>query len=132
VTLSYAEARRALDAAIAKAEELGASLGIAVVDARGFPVAVGRMDGVPPVAPDIAVGKARASALFGAPSGALATALPEAIARGAQESAGGRLVIWQGAVPLRRGDELIGGIGAGGASEEEDELVAQAGADAIG
>lgn len=41
-------------------------------------------------------------------------------------------MIWQGAVPLRRGNELIGGIGAGGASEEEDELVAQAGADAIG
>ena len=57
MTLSYAEARRALDAAIAKAEELGATLGIAVVDARGFPVAVGRMDGVPPVAPDIAVGR---------------------------------------------------------------------------
>ena len=42
-----------------------------------------------------------------------------------------RLVIFGGGVPIRVGGVLVGAIGCSGGSAEEDEIVAQAGADAV-
>ena len=44
-TLTYAGARRALDAALAAAAEIGGAFNIAVTDAAGRPLAFARMDG---------------------------------------------------------------------------------------
>jgi uncharacterized protein GlcG (DUF336 family) len=129
--LSYEQAERALKAAIAKAAEMNIAVAIAVVDDKGGPVALGRIDGARSFTGEVAIGKAKASALFGNPSGRLAQNVPAAIAGAVTEITGGRAIFWQGAVPIRSGGDLIGAIGASGSSSENDEIVSQAGADAI-
>lgn len=129
MTLSLEQAERALAAATARARELGVRVGISVVDERGYTVAAARMDGTRPFAVDVAAGKARAAALFGLPSAEIEVSEPVFVA--AAELHGGRLVRSRGGVPVRVRGELCGGIGAGGASAAEDELIAGAGADSI-
>ena len=43
-----------------------------------------------------------------------------------------RMIPAQGAVALRQSDELIGAIGVSGATAEEDEQIAKAGAESLG
>ncbi len=131
MALTYEQAERALQGAIAKAKELGANMTFAVVDARGIPVSLGRMTGAGALTSDIAAGKARVSAFFGAPSGATAERLPAGIQNGLVAQHSGRLIFWQGAVPIREGDEVVGAIGGSGASAENDEIASQAGVEAI-
>jgi uncharacterized protein GlcG (DUF336 family) len=52
--LSMEEAELAVDAALAKAEELGVGSVIAVVDAAGWPIVVKRPDNAKPTSVDIA------------------------------------------------------------------------------
>lgn len=132
MALSYEQAMKALDAALAKAAEMGIAVAVAVVDEKGFPVALGRMDGARYFTSETATGKAKASALFGNSSGRLAQNVPGAIAQAASEATGGRAIFWQGAVPIRIGAELVGAIGASGSTSENDEVVSQAGANALG
>jgi uncharacterized protein GlcG (DUF336 family) len=44
----------------------------------------------------------------------------------------GRFVPAQGGIVIREGSNVIGGIGVSGATSEEDESIARAGADAFG
>ncbi|MEE8519262.1 MAG: heme-binding protein, partial [Dehalococcoidia bacterium] len=47
-------------------------------------------------------------------------------------SENGRLVPWQGALPIKRADgSVVGAIGVSGARSDEDEAVAQAGIDVL-
>ena len=68
---SLADAKKALAATEGAAVEMGVGLTCAVVDSRGALVALARMDTARYFTADVAVGKARATAAFGAPSGAL-------------------------------------------------------------
>jgi glc operon protein GlcG len=129
--LNLEQAERAVSTAVAKAKEMGIALSIAVVDASGAPIALARMDGVRAFTAEVAIGKAKASAIFGAPSGRLAERMPAAIAEAVNSTVGGRAVFWQGAVPIHSGGELAGAIGASGSTSENDEIAAQAGADAL-
>ncbi len=131
MALTYEQAERALQGAMAKARELEANMTFAVVDARGLPVALGRMTGAGALTSDVAAGKARVSAYYGAPSGAIAERMPASIQSSLVAQHGGRLIFWQGAVPIRDGDELVGAIGGSGSTSENDEVAAQAGVDAI-
>jgi uncharacterized protein GlcG (DUF336 family) len=129
--LTYEQAERALKAAIAKANEMKIAVAIAVVDEKGGPLALGRMDGARSFTGEVAIGKAKASAIFGNTSGRLAQNLPAPIAGAVNEISGGRAIFWQGAVPIRSGDDVIGAIGASGSSSDNDEIVSQAGADVV-
>jgi uncharacterized protein GlcG (DUF336 family) len=44
---------------------------------------------------------------------------------------GGNIIPQQGAVPIRRGNELLGAIGVSGATSQEDEDIARAGITAL-
>jgi uncharacterized protein GlcG (DUF336 family) len=129
--LSFEQADRALQAALTKAREMNITVSVAVVDDKGFPVALARMTGARAFTSDVAVGKAKASALFGNTSGRLAETMPAAIAQAVNQATGGRAIFWQGAVPLRVGEELVGAIGTSGSTSENDEIVSQAGADTL-
>ncbi|GAA4260860.1 GlcG/HbpS family heme-binding protein [Dactylosporangium darangshiense] len=61
-TISAAESRRALDAALAKAEELGVTVAVAVVDHARHLTPVARMDGSTYMATTMATNKAITSA----------------------------------------------------------------------
>jgi uncharacterized protein GlcG (DUF336 family) len=128
--LNYAAAQAALAAALEKAREMNITVAVAVVDDKGAPVALGRMDGARYFTSEVATGKAKASAMFGRPSGRLAENVPDPIKAGASNATGGHPIFWQGAVPIMVDGSVAGAIGASGSSSENDEVVSQAGVDA--
>ena len=70
--ITLEEAQHIIEAAMAKAKEQGTHMAIAVVDERADLVAIAKMDGCRSFGPDVARGKAMASALWVQPSAALA------------------------------------------------------------
>src|SRR5689334_17414970 len=61
--LSLDESSRAVAAAQAQAQKIGIRVSVAVVDEGGYLVALSRMDGAPPLSPQIAEAKASGTAL---------------------------------------------------------------------
>ena len=125
------EAVRMLGAAVKTADEMGVKVAIAVLDPRGDLVALHRMDGALWRSVPISQGKAAASAAWDAPSGDLRERWDQPVLRALSMMENGRLIPWQGAVPVRRGDELVGAVGVSGARPEQDEEIAKAGLAAI-
>ena len=121
---SLADAQKALVEAGSSADGMGVKLSCAVVDSRGALVALARMDDAPYFTADVAVGKARASATFGAPTSAL-----ESLGSGGVGDviAGGPMLFRQGAVPIVQKGQLVGALGCSGASSQQDEDAANAG-----
>ena len=129
MSLSLDDANRMIEAAKAKAGELGVSLSIAVCDGGGALLAFNRMAGASAITATVAQGKAAASAGFGRASGALQPDSP--VIQAVIAATGGRMLPAQGAVPIRQNGELVGAIGASGATAQQDEDCAQAGLDAL-
>lgn len=129
--LTLLEANRIAAGAIAKAEELGIGICVAVCDAGGRLVAFQRMDGAIWAAGFGSQGKAMASAAFARPSGALTERADHPTFRGIVAAEGGHMILGRGGVPVLRDGAPVGGCGVGGGSGEEDEICAQAGADAL-
>jgi uncharacterized protein GlcG (DUF336 family) len=119
------QAREIVERGKRRAQELGVSVSIAVVDDGGHLVAVERMDGAGFVTAEIAWGKAWTSVAFGVPSGGMAGPMGSAPAFSAAVSVAthGRFTPRQGALPLPGG----GAVGASGATSEQDEDIARAG-----
>ena len=122
---SLAEAKEALAAA---AVEMGIGLTCVIVDSRGALVALARMDSARYFTADVAVGKARASAAFGAPSGALANVGSLGLGTVIE---GGSMLFLQGAVPIMKNGQLVGAMGCSGAASQQDEDAAKAGVAAM-
>lgn len=130
--LTYAGARLALDAALAKAAEIDGRFNIAVTDTGGALLAFARMDGAFAFSGDIAIDKARTVAGFGgAPTAGLYAGIEseEAVRFGIAKRPG--VAAFGGGVPILVDGELVGAIGASGGSAEEDAQVAEAGAAAV-
>jgi uncharacterized protein GlcG (DUF336 family) len=126
VTLSSAQA--AVDAAVAKADEIGVPMNIAVVDAGNNLTAFARMDGAWLGSIDIAQNKAYTARSFDMPTKDLAPlAQPNQPLFGIDASNQGRLIVFAGGIPLMSGDQVVGAIGVSGGSVEEDHEVAEAG-----
>jgi glc operon protein GlcG len=126
MALTLIEAHRMVQAAIAKAEELQVKLSVAVCDTGGNLIAFSRMDNAIVVSAVVAQGKAAASAGFGRASGALQADSP--VIQAVIATMGGRMLPARGAVPVYKSGVLVGAIGASGATAEQDEQCAQAGA----
>ena len=126
MALTLTEANRMIQAAIAKAQELNVKISVAVCDIGGNLVAFSRMDGASAASATVSQGKAAASAGFGRPSGTLRADSP--VIQAVIATMGGRMLPAQGAVPVVKSQELVGAIGASGATAEQDEICAQAGA----
>jgi uncharacterized protein GlcG (DUF336 family) len=129
--VTLAEATRACDVAIARAEDLGIKIAVAVVDSGTNLVAIHKMDGALILAIEGSRGKAVASVIFGQPSGELEVRADRPVMRALSIQMGGRFIMGQGAVPILRDGEVIGACGVGGGSSKEDEQCARAGAEAI-
>ena len=125
MALTLEEANRMVQAAIAKAQAINVKISVAICDAGGALVAFNRMQGAISISATVAQGKAAASAGFGRPSGALAADSP--VIQSVIATLGGRMLAAQGAVPIYQNDELVGAIGASGATAEQDEECAVAG-----
>ncbi len=125
--IQLAAAKAVIEAATAKAREIGQPMNIAVVDDGGHLVAFVRMDGAIKASVDISIRKARTSILMNAPTGALmALVQPGAELYGLEQTSGG-MVIFGGGIPLTVDGVVIGAIGVSAGSVEQDVAVAEAG-----
>jgi uncharacterized protein GlcG (DUF336 family) len=126
VTLSAAQA--VVDAARAKAEEIGVPMNIAVVDEGNNLTAFARMDGAWLGSIDIAQNKAYTARSFDMSTLELAPlAQPNQPLYGIEASNQGRLIVFAGGIPLTAGDRIVGAVGVSGGSVEQDHEVAEAG-----
>ena len=130
ITLEQAQA--AVEAAKAKAAEIGTKMDIAVVDAGANLKAFVRMDGAWLGSIDIAQKKARTARYFDMPTGAIGgLSQPGGPLFNIEHSNGG-LITFPGGLPLKNAaGEIIGGIGVSGSRVEDDHTVAEAGAQAV-
>ncbi|KAJ5042272.1 uncharacterized protein L3040_004824 [Drepanopeziza brunnea f. sp. 'multigermtubi'] len=131
--LTLAGARLALAAAERRAQELGLGMNIAVVDGATHLLCFARMPGAKITSIGIAIDKA-----FTAAGHRLGTHLykeavwPGGPAYGLGNSNGGRFTTFGGGLPiLNARGEVIGGIGASTGTPAQDQLVVQAGVDAL-
>jgi glc operon protein GlcG len=125
--ISEAGAQRALAAAEHEAERLHAPCAIAVVDSSGTLVAFLKMDGVRAGSPDLAIGKARTSALLQRPS----AETEDNVDNGRVAFITSGLMTLRGGVPLLAGKEVVGAIGVASLSKDNDVAIAQAAAAAF-
>lgn len=125
--LTEADIKKAMAACRAEADKNNWKVAIAIVDDGGYLLHFDRMDGVAPVSAEVAVGKARTSALTRRPSKFFEERVKERPAF-ANFPAG---ILIQGAVPVIVRNECVGAIGISGVASHEDEQVAQAGAAAL-
>lgn len=115
-------------AARQKAVEIGVPMVIAVVDKGGNLVAQQRMDDALLVSVDIALNKAYTAVAVKMSTEELAKiSQPEQMLFGIHNSDGGRIVIFGGGIPLKQGDQIVGGLGVSGGSVEDDVACANAG-----
>ncbi|OMC38789.1 cobalamin adenosyltransferase [Mycobacterium sp. GA-1841] len=130
-SLSLAAAQKVLDAAVAKAEEIGQPMNVAAVDDGGHLVAFVRMDGAIKASIDISIRKARTAVLMNLPTSALMAAVqPGGELYGLEQTAGG-LVVFGGGIPLEVDGVVVGAVGVSAGSVEQDVAVASAAAAAI-
>jgi uncharacterized protein GlcG (DUF336 family) len=126
VTLEAAQA--VVDAARAKADEIGVPMNIAVVDDGNNLTAFARMDGAWLGSIDIAQNKAYTARSFDMSTKDLAPLCqPNQPLFGIHASNQGRLIVFAGGIPLTSGDDVVGAIGVSGGSVEQDHEVAEAG-----
>ncbi|MCZ2813305.1 heme-binding protein [Modestobacter sp. VKM Ac-2979] len=131
-SLSHADARRVLDAGLARAEEIGQPMNVAVVDDGGHLLAFGRMDGAIKASIDISTRKAVTSVLMALPTAALTDLVqPGAELYGLEQTAGG-MVAFGGGIPLERDGVIVGAVGVSAGSVAQDVDVATAAAAALG
>ena len=130
--ITLADARRIIAAAEKKAEEIGQPMNIAVVDAGGNLVSHVRMDKAWIGSIDISQNKAWTARAFDIATKDLATHSQSGNQFfGIHASNHGRVMIFAGGIPLKRGDQVVGGIGVSGGSGDQDQTVAEAGAAAL-
>jgi uncharacterized protein GlcG (DUF336 family) len=125
--LTAADVETAIAVCRAEAQRNDWSVSIAVLDDGGCLLGFLRMDGAPAISADVAVGKARTSAMTKRPSKIFEDRVKERPAF-ATFPAG---VLIQGGVPILHNGECVGAIGVSGVQSFEDEQVAQAGANAL-
>lgn len=117
-----------LIAAIGAAKAMGQPQCIVIVDVSGVALASFRMSGSRYLSLKSAAAKARTAASIGAPS----DSLPEHVRPAIAAASGGDVTGLRGGLPIRIDGVLLGGIGVGSGSGEQDEIVARAALAAIG
>jgi glc operon protein GlcG len=133
VELTLETAEQALRAAQARARELGAPMTVTVVDEGGRLVLCARADATGFFTPETSRAKAVAAAAFRRST----TELAELAAKGSAfwktvpVILEGQALPTPGGTPLVRGGRVIGGIGCGGGTGEQDQQCADAGAVAV-
>ena len=131
LTLEMAE--KALKAVQAKAKELATPMTVTVVDAAGRLVLCARGDGAGFFTPETSRAKAVAAAAFRRPTKDMAKLRESSPAFWGNVAAvlGGQALPSIGAVPVIFGGQVIGAVGCGGGTGDQDHLCAEAGAAAI-
>ena len=131
--IDWRAAHAAVGAAVQAAQDMGACVNVAVVEASGLLAAFLRMPGAPLHSVDIAIDKAYTAVSFGVPTHQWAETLQShsaAVREGIVLRP--RFVAFGGGLPIVEAGQRIGAIGVSGGSEEQDQQIAQAGLTALG
>jgi len=127
--LTLEEAQQVIVRAQARAMQSGIRVTVAVVDEGGLLIALARMDGAPPLSPQVAEAKAVGAAMLYRDGAGLADLAKE---RPGFFSVADRLVRVPivpglGSVLIRRDGKVLGAVGVSGGKPEQDLECAEAG-----
>ncbi len=136
IGLNLAGAETVLDAAKKKAAAIGVKANIAIVDDGGHLLAFARMDGARPASGTTALTKAVSAATFRQESGPLSPKgepdlLLNLSLQNAAAASGGKVTSLKGGIPIVVDGQVIGAVGVGGGSGEQDVEIARAGVQAL-
>jgi glc operon protein GlcG len=137
VRLTLEGARTIIAAAAKQADAMNLKVNIAVVDDGGHLLSFDRMNGARPASGYTAITKATTAATLRQPSGPLpaGTSNPDPLLnlslQIAAQASGGKLTTLHGGIPVVVDNQVIGGVGVGGGSGEQDAQVARAGVQAL-
>ena len=120
--LTFEGAQKLLAAAIAKAKEINQPQCICIVDSGGFLLTMGRMNGAYGMSVETALRKAQTAASYGKPTGEIAAGLDIKLAIATE----GKRVNLLGGLPVIVDGHVVGGIGVGSGTGEQDRQVANA------
>ena len=126
--LTHAGTLAMLQAAAAKADEIGQPQCIVIVDASGETLGELRMSGAKFLSRLSAMAKAQTAASI---RGASAS-VPEHMKKPLASATGGKVTALPGGLPIFKDGFLLGGIGIGSGTGEQDVIVATAALEAIG
>ena len=125
-------ASRMLEAAVAKSEDLGVKMNIAIVDAGANLKSFVRMDGAWLGSIDISCRKAKTARFFDMPTGDIGQLSQPGQPLYNIEHSNDGLITFPGGLPVRSAEgEVIGAVGVSGSTVEDDHVVAQSAVDAI-
>ncbi|MDF2515476.1 MAG: protein glcG [Sphingobacterium sp.] len=132
MNIIYSQATQILNASIAKANEIGIPVSIAIVDKGGHLMALARLDSVFGVI-DFALKKAKTAIMFGVDSDVMGSIIAGAEIHfyGMINSNEGLLTIPGGIVIRDAEGNPIGAIGCSGGTPEQDKEIASAGSQII-
>jgi glc operon protein GlcG len=137
VALNLAGAELISDHARLKAGEMKVNVNIAVVDEGGHLLTFARMDQARPASATTAITKATAAATMRQPTGpvkrgdAEADLLLNLALQNAAAASGGKMTSLFGGVPVVIDGQVIGAVGVGGGTGEQDAEIARAGIEAL-
>ena len=126
--LTLKAAQHMIAAAVARVQELDVRVCIAVVDGGANPIAYARMDGASISAEKSAVAKAVTAASIGGETGQAPFELSLQLALATK----GRWINLKAGTPILYKGHVIGGVGVGGASIEQDVDISRAAVAAVG
>ena len=122
-TLSLDAANKIIAGAIIEAKANNWSVDIAIVDEGGNLLSFQRMDGASIGAIDAAIGKARTASLYRRPTKVLEEVAKTRPAILTLPNS----VLLQGGVPVVVNGQIVGAVGVGGVTSQQDEQIAEAG-----
>jgi uncharacterized protein GlcG (DUF336 family) len=120
-SISYELAQKMLNAAVAKARELGVTENVAILDDGGNLKAFSRMDGTPIPTIEIAQNKAY-TALFGVSTQDFFTFIEGDPSLLAGIPTLARVAAWGGGFPIQVNGEVVGAIGVSGAPTVQNDI----------
>ena len=130
--ITLEDARQVFAAAEKAANEIRQPMNVAVVDEGGNLVAHIRMDGAWIGSVEISICKAWTARAFDVSTKELAeNSQPGQQFFGIHTTNHGRVAIFAGGIPLKRKGKVVGGVGVSGGSGQQDQTVAEAGAQAF-
>lgn len=135
--LNLAGAERILQAARGQADKMKLKVNIAVVDDGGHLLAFARMDGARPASVYTALTKATTAATLRQDTGPLPPGAAEPdvwlnlSVQNAAAMSGGKFTTLRGGVAIVLDGQVIGAVGVGGATGEQDAEIARAGVAAL-
>jgi glc operon protein GlcG len=137
VRLTLSGARAIIEAAEARATAMGLKVNVAVVDDGGHLINFARMDGARPASVYTSLTKANTAATLRQETGPLpkGTTAPDPLLniglQNAAAASGGKITTLHGGVPVIVDTQVIGGVGVGGGTGEQDATIARAGVEAF-